>query len=165
MLNDTWAALTVLLKLSTMNLQNISEIIITYHPKFKASERPKITSSTDAFNIILNQWDNDIEYRESFAVLLLNRANKCLGITFISKGGLSGTIADPKMIFQAALKANASSIILAHNHPSGNLKPSDNDIKLTKNIKNAGSTLELPVLDHLILSNDAYFSFADESLL
>ncbi len=148
-----------------MNLLNISEIIITYQPKFKASERPKVTSSSDAFDIILNQWDNDIQYRESFAVLLLNRANKCLGITFISKGGISGTTADPKMIFQAALKANASSIIIAHNHPSGNLKPSDNDIKLTKSIKNAGATLELPVIDHLILSNDAYFSFADESIL
>jgi DNA repair protein RadC len=148
-----------------MNLLNISEIIISYQPKFKASERPKVTSSSDAFDIILNQWDKDIQYRESFAVLLLNRANKCLGIAFISKGGISGTTADPKMIFQAALKANASSIIIAHNHPSGNLKPSDNDIKLTKIIKNAGATLELPVIDHLILSNDAYFSFADECIL
>ena len=148
-----------------MNLLNISEIKITYQPKFKASERPKVSSSSDAFDIILNQWDNDIEYRESFAVLLLNRANKCLGMTFISKGGISGTIADPKMIFQAALKANASSIIIAHNHPSGNLKPSDNDIKLTKAIKNAGATLELPVIDHLILSNDTFFSFADEGIL
>lgn len=148
-----------------MNILNISEIKITYNPNFTPSERPKVDSSSSAYDIILNQWDNDIQYRESFAVLLMNRANKCLGISFISKGGLSGTIADPKMIFQAALKSNASSIILAHNHPSGNLKPSDNDIRLTKTIKKAGEVLELPVLDHIILSHQSYYSFADEGLM
>ncbi len=96
-----------------INLLSISEIKITYNPKFKASELPKVSSSGDAFDVIQHQWE-DIHYRESFAILLLSRANKCLGFTFISKGGLSGTVADPKMIFQAALKANASSIVLAH---------------------------------------------------
>ena len=147
-----------------INLLSISEIKITYNPKLKASELPKVSSSQDAFNVMLHQWE-DIHYRESFAILLLNRANKCLGFTFISKGGLSGTVADPKVIFQTALKANASSIILVHNHPSGNLQPSQNDINLTKNIVKAGKLLELQAIDHLIVSDDAYFSFADEGLI
>jgi DNA repair protein RadC len=146
------------------DLFSISEIKITYNPKFKASERPKVASSQDAFDLIHLQW-KDIHYRESFAILLLNRANKCLGFSFISKGGLSGTVADPKMIFQAALKANASSIILVHNHPSGNIQPSQNDVNLTKTIVNAGKLLELQAIDHLIVSADAYFSFADEGLI
>ncbi len=148
-----------------MNLLNISEIQITYHPKFKANELPQVSCSASAYEIILQQWDNDIHYRESFAVLLLSRANRCLGISFISKGGLAGTVADPKMIFQAALKANASSMILVHNHPSGNLKPSDSDISLTKKIKEVGKLLELQILDHLIISDESYYSFADEELL
>jgi len=149
-----------------LNLFSISEITIGYKPEFKPSDRPKITTSNHAFDIIRNQWkDGDIEYRESFAVLLLNRANHVLGINWISNGGLSGTVADPKMIFQAALKANASSIILAHNHPSGNLKPSDMDISLTKKLVKASQVLALPVIDHLIVGQDNYFSFADESLL
>ena len=102
---------------------------------------------------------------EEFVILCLNRANKVLGYSKISQGGLSGTVADPKVIFQVALKSNASSIILCHNHPSGNTKPSDNDIQLTKKLKKAGEFLELNVLDHLIITSDAYFSFADESLL
>lgn len=148
-----------------MNLFDVSEISISYNPKFNAVDRPKITSSSNAYDILINHWDDDIQYRESFAILLLNRANKCLGMSLISKGGLSGTIADPKMIFQAALKANAASIILAHNHPSGNLKPSDNDVNLTNKIKSAGKALELPILDHIIVSNQNYYSFADEGIL
>lgn len=147
-----------------INLLSISEIKITYNPKFKASELPKVASSQDAYEVILSQWE-DIHYRESFAVLLLNRANKCLGFSFISKGGLSGTVADPKIIFQTALKANASSVILVHNHPSGNLKPSQNDINLTNTIVKAGKTLELQILDHLIVGAETYFSFADEGLI
>ena len=147
-----------------INLLSISEIKISYNPKLKTSELPKVSSSEDAFNVILHQWE-DIHYRESFAIILLNRANKCLGFTFVSKGGLSGTVADPKVIFQTVLKANASSIILVHNHPSGNLQPSQNDINLTKNIVKAGKLLELQAIDHLIVSDDAYFSFADEGLI
>jgi DNA repair protein RadC len=83
----------------------------------------------------------------------------------ISRGGISGTVADPKLIFAAALKASASSIILAHNHPSGSLKPSEADIRLTKKLKEGGLYLEIPVLDHIILSKEGYYSFADEGLL
>lgn len=147
-----------------IDLFSISEIKISYQPKYKASQLPKVSSSQDAFDVILTQWQ-DIHYRESFAVLLLNRANKCLGFSFISKGGLSGTVADPKIIFQTALKSNASSLILIHNHPSGNLQPSQNDINLTKTLVKAGKTLELQILDHLIVGAESFFSFADEGLI
>ena len=148
-----------------MNSCEISEIKINYIPRFKMEKRPKVTSSSDAKDLFIKFWDDDIQYRESFAVMLLNRSNKFLGISFVSKGGIAGTIADPKMIFQVALKANASSIILSHNHPSGNIKPSDTDITLTNKIKRAGDALDMSVLDHLILTQDAYYSFADESIM
>lgn len=90
--------------------------------------------------------------------MLLNRMNKVLGIFLVSVGGFAVTICDPKVVFQAALKANASSIILAHNHPSGNLKPSDADLKLTEKLKKGGLLLDIAVLDHLILTEEAYLS-------
>ena len=154
-----------------MNLfdHNISEIKISYHYKLKASDRPKITCSRDADKIIHNHVvakDYQLEHREYFFLMLLNRANKVLGLSLISMGGTAGTVADPKIIFQTALKASASSLVLIHNHPSGNLQPSESDIRLTKKLKNAGSFLDLPVIDHLIVTEDSgYFSFADEGLL
>ena len=154
-----------------MNLftQNISEIEISYKNPVKASERPKISCSKDA-NQIMHEYAKDgklqIEHREYFFVMLLSRANKVLGISTVSMGGMSGTVADPKIVFQTALKASAASIILCHNHPSGNIKPSESDIRLTQKIKKAGSFLDLPALDHIIITEDSgYFSFADEGLL
>ncbi|GAB2705667.1 DNA repair protein RadC [Mucilaginibacter koreensis] len=102
---------------------------------------------------------------EEFWILLLGRNCKVLSKELISKGGLSGTVADPKVIFGVALQHQASSIILAHNHPSGNLKPSQQDIDLTKKIFNAGRILDIGVLDHIIIAGQSYFSFGDEGLL
>ncbi|WP_317168263.1 JAB domain-containing protein [Pontibacter pamirensis] len=102
---------------------------------------------------------------EQFKVMLLNRANKVLGIYETSTGGVAGTVADPKLIFVAALKACASSIVLCHNHPSGNLKPSAADLQLTKKIKQGGELLDIAVLDHIILTSESYYSLADEGLL
>ena len=102
---------------------------------------------------------------EQFKVLLLNRANKVLGIFEVSSGGSTGTVADPKLIFAAAIKANACGIILAHNHPSGNLQPSQADIDLTKRMKEGGRLLEIQVLDHIIVTTEGYYSFADEGIL
>ena len=154
-----------------MNLftQNISEIEISYKNVVKASDRPKIKCARDV-DQIMHEYVNDgnlqIEHREYFFVMLCNRANKVLGISTVSMGGMSGTVADPKIIFQTALKSNAASIILCHNHPSGNTKPSEADIRLTQKIKKAGSFLDLPALDHIIITEDSgYFSFADEGLL
>ena len=144
----------------------VAEIQLTYKPKVKPSDRPRISSSKDAFEILIRNWDDSkIYFVEQFKVVLLNRANKVLGIYEASTGGISGTVADPKLIFAAALKTNASSIILSHNHPSGNLQPSQQDITLTRNLKEAGKFLELPVLDHLIVTGDGYYSFADEGLV
>jgi len=145
--------------------QKVAEIKITYKNTVKASDRLKITSSQTCFAILRNTWGDEIEYVESFRVILLNRANQMLGVTKISEGGTSGCIVDPKRIFQTALKANASSIILSHNHPSSNLQPSEADKMITKKVKDAGILLEISVVDHLILTNDDYFSFADNGLL
>jgi len=111
-------------------------------------------------------WDkNKIDFIEQFKVLFLNRANKVLGVYEVSSGGVTGTVADPRVIFAAALKANCCSIIISHNHPSGNLKPSRQDEELTEKIKQAGQLLEIKLLDHLIVCNEGYFSFADEGVL
>jgi DNA repair protein RadC len=149
---------------TSSNLFQICEITVSYSSPVKSANRPKVAGSRDVFDLVLPIWD-DIDYRESFAILLMNRANRVLGISQVSIGGISGTVADPKIIFQHALKANASSIIALHNHPSGNTQPSEADIKLTKKLVEAGKLLDLPVLDHLIVTADSYFSFDDEGLI
>lgn len=148
-----------------MSLFKISEIKIIYNPKISPSERPKINSSESAQDVLRANWKESIKHIEAFYILLLNRANRCVGIKHVSTGGLSSTVADPKVIMQTALKANASSLILAHNHPSDSIKPSQNDIDLTKKLKSAGELLDIQVLDHLILGWDSYYSFADEGLI
>jgi DNA repair protein RadC len=126
-------------------------------------KRDKITSSKDIFQVFLPQFI-DLPHEE-FHVLLLNRSNTVIRKEFVSRGGVSGTVVDPKIVFKIALDHLASSIILCHNHPSGNLKPSDQDIVLTKKIKEAGKILEIPILDHLIITDSGYFSFADEGMM
>ena len=149
-----------------ISLFQVSEIEVSYRPNFKASERPMITSSKDIFSLLYNNWDlNRIELQEQFKVVLLNRGNKVLGIYEVSTGSMGGTLADPKLIFATALKTCASSLILAHNHPSGTLTPSQADIHLTKKIKQGGELLDIAVLDHLIITSEGYYSFADEGLL
>jgi len=127
------------------------------------SPKPRITCSSDVLDVIKPDL-LDLNHEE-FWVIILNRANYVLNKTQISSGGISGTVADPKLIFKSALEQNGSSIILIHNHPSGNLKPSQADINLTKNLKEAGKFMEIPVLDHIIVSDNCYFSFADEGLI
>ena len=126
-------------------------------------KRPQIRTSEDAHKIISNTI-KDLHYEE-FWILLLNRSNEVIGKKEISKGGVSGTVVDAKLVFNEALKQLASSIILCHNHPSGNLKPSQADIDLTKKIKAAGKTLDISVLDHLIVSESGFYSFADEGMM
>ena len=130
----------------------MAEIEIHYKNKVSLNSLPKVGCSKDTVDYLRAIWSPHIDRIEEFLVICLNRANKVLGFSVIGQGGLSGTVADPKVIFQVALKANASSIILAHNHPSGNLKPSTNDVELTKKIQSAGKFLDLTVLDHIILS-------------
>ncbi len=125
--------------------------------------RKKIKSSEDAFHILYAEL-SDKQYEE-FWVLMLDRANQVIRKVNISEGGMAGTVADPKKIFKMALDLNASSLILSHNHPSNNLKPSQNDIDLTKKLRSAGKLLDIEVLDHLIFGNDTYYSFADENMI
>ena len=129
----------------------------------KVMRQQKISSSLDVYELLLPEL-SDLYY-EQFFVLLLDRAHKVIRKINISQGGVAGTVADPKKIFKTALDHNASSIILAHNHPSNNLKPSDNDIRLTKKLSEAGKVLEILVLDHVIVGNDNYYSFADEGMM
>ncbi len=143
------------------NLFTFNEIGITYTSKGLG---PKIESSRDVFDLLLPNW-LDIDYVESFHVVMLNRGNRLVGVSKISIGGVGGTVADPKKIFQTALKANASGLIICHNHPSGQTHPSASDKKITEKCKQAGKFLDLPVLDHLIITRKDYFSFADEGIL
>lgn len=147
-------------------MYEVAEIVLSYKSNVKPSLRPKVGSSKEAYEILLGTWDSSrIEFIEQFKVLLLNRANKVLGICEISTGGVSGTVADPKVIFGAAIKGNASCIIMAHNHPSGNLKPSHSDTELTRKVKEGGKLLEIQMLDHIIVTTEGYYSFADEGLV
>ena len=126
-------------------------------------DRPRVTCSEDAYKFIKpHLMDAGVE---EFWLMILNRANYILRNEKISSGGLAGTVADPKVIFKKALDAKGCSIILVHNHPSGNLKPSEADISLTRKLKESGLLLEIPVIDHLIFTDHRYFSFADEGLL
>jgi DNA repair protein RadC len=147
--------------------QKVDEVRLVYLTKTPASQRTKVTNSEAAYHAFLAAWeDGTIEHHESFRILLLNRANRALGIAVVSNGGISGTVIDVRQIFQAAVKSNCSSIIAAHNHPSGNRQPSDADIQITKKIAEAGKIMDIKLLDHLILTpSEGYFSFADEGLL
>lgn len=132
----------------------------------KEQESPKqvqVSTSIDVYDAISSQF-KDLNHEE-FWILLLNRANKITSKHLISKGGQGGTIADPKIIFNIALENHAASIILAHNHPSGNLKPSRADLELTKKLISAGQFLDMPVLDHLIITDNGFLSFADEGII
>ena len=129
--------------LNEQSLNQIAEVELIYKTKIKASERPKLRTSKDAADLLKRYWDeNKIEFVEQFKVLFLNRANKVLGILEVSTGGVTGTVADPKIIFVAALKANACNIIISHNHPSGNLQPSKADIEILKKLKWLASFLK-----------------------
>ncbi len=145
----------------------VDEVKLVYQTKTPASQRAKINCSEDAYKAFLNSWEEGtIEHHESFKILLLNRANRVLGMAVISNGGISGTVIDIRQIYQAAVKSNCSSIIAAHNHPSGNRQPSEADVQITKKISDAGKIMDIKLLDHIIIAPDeGYFSFADEGLL
>jgi DNA repair protein RadC len=143
----------------------LAEIKVSY--KSKQKSKIKVSSSKDAFNILFDLFDKDtIEYQEQFYLLLLSYSNRVLGWVKLSLGGTTGTVVDPKIVFSIALKTNASGLIMSHNHPSGNLSPSDGDQRLTKKLLEAGRLLDIKLLDHLIVtSEETYFSFADDGIL
>lgn len=131
--------------------------------KTEAREQTIIRSSEDVYNL-MKPFLLDLK-SEEFWVILLNRRNAVIKTSKISAGGMTGTVVDPRLVFRGALEEYACSMILVHNHPSGNTKPSEEDIRLTRSMKSAGEFLEIQVLDHVIFCNGSYFSFADEGMM
>ncbi len=142
----------------------VSEIKVSYSNKNPL--KIKVTSSKIIYDLVISKWDfGIIEYQEEVKIILLNRANIVLGIYEMSKGGVSGTVVDIRIILGVALKCGASSIIMVHNHPSGKLVASDADKTITKKLKQACGLLDIDLLDHLIISKEGYYSFADNGQL
>jgi DNA repair protein RadC len=151
---------------TTEQLLKVAELELIYRSQIKASQRLKVLCSKDAADIFRASWDEmKMDLCEQAKMLLLNKANKVLGLLELSTGGVSGTIVDPRLVFCAALKANATGLILCHNHPSGNYQPSNADEMMTARIKEAGKFLDIKLLDHLIITSEGFFSMADEGIL
>ena len=152
--------------MTDINLLQISEVKLVYSRKVRANDRPQVSASQDAYVLFRENWDDlTINLNEQFKVMLLDRNNRCMGISTVSSGGVSGTVVDPKLIFALALKGRACQLIVAHNHPSGNLSPSNQDFQITKRLCDVGKCLDLEVLDHLILTDESYYSMAVEGLI
>lgn len=146
-------------------MENIlEEIQVSYNTNSRV--RTKIDCPHSVYELLLSHWNSGaIELQEEFKVLLLNRAMNIIGIYNLSKGGSAGTVVDIKLLFAVALKCNASAIIVAHNHPSGNLTPSEQDVKITQKIKEAGQLMEIKLFDHIIVTKFGYYSFANKGKL
>lgn len=146
------------------NLSRVSEIKLIYKNKVKSPERIKIIDAKSASKLVYEFWDKDtIEHIEEVKLLLLNRSNQVLGLVTISKGGTTGSLIDIKIVLQYALKTNSSGIIIIHNHPSGNSKPSKADINITSKLKKACELLDISFLDHLIITPGGEFISLNES--
>lgn len=141
----------------------IAEIQVSYNTNSRVKQ--KITSSASAYEILKANWkEGRLELQEEFKVLLLNRANDVLGIYNMSKGSVSGTVVDIRLLIAVALKCNASGILICHNHPSGNLNPSEADIEMTKKIKQASELFDIRMIDHIIITHLGYYSFLDSGV-
>ncbi|CAI2768159.1 JAB domain-containing protein [Flavobacterium collinsii] len=146
--------------------QMVSEIELIYKTKVKTADRPQIKSSRDAYKIALASWDPDkIEFFEQFKIILMNQAYKVLGIYEVSSGGITGTLVDLRLIFSAALKANATCLMMVHNHPSGQAKASEADRQMTRKVREAGKLLDIALIDSLIITPEIYYSFVDDGAL
>lgn len=144
----------------------VTEVELVYRNKVKPADRLKIMSPENAYDAFLNAWDlSKIDLVEQFYLLMVDRAQNCLGIAHLFTGGTSSCLVDPKIIFAMALKANESSIFIAHNHPSGNLTPSKADTLLTEKIKAGADILDIKLQDHLIVRPLNYYSFAENGLI
>ena len=150
--------------IGTLTDQGIAEVQISYSRNPSETSPVIIKDSRTAANAYRTLFEG-IEHRESAYIILLNRASEVNGFYRLSIGGITASVVDPRIIFQVALLSNSTSIIVAHNHPSGNLNPSLADFEMTEKIKSAGKFLDIPLLDHIIITKDSYFSFADEGKL
>jgi DNA repair protein RadC len=159
-------------------MYKVAEVDLVYQCKVLASDRPKVSGSKDAFEVFKQFFDPAwIDHHEEFKMIVLNRSNRVLGKKDISMGGNTGTVVDVRIVMQTALmftrriikdtlKGNGVSIILCHNHPSGNLSPSEADISITRKVKEAAALFDIAVLDHLIITSDGgFYSFADEGVM
>ena len=152
--------------MQTLNIPEI-EISIKYKSAIKKSQLFHVSNSKDIADLCRSLYDADtVEWFESMILVCLNRANKVIGWYKVSQGGITGTICDPKVVFTIALNCVGTCyIIITHNHPSGNLNPSDADDKLTQKIEAAGKLLDIKLLDHIIIADDSYYSYSDEGKL
>ena len=142
----------------------VAELLVSYSPHVVSAQ--KISNSRETYSLITNYWNLDtIEMLEEVKVILLNKANKVLGIFDLSKGGICSSIIDVKIVLSIALKTLASGIIIIHNHPSGDLSPSKADIDITEKLKSVCKIMDIMLLDHVIISQQDYYSFADDGLL
>ena len=142
----------------------LAEISVSYSTK--KNNKIKVINCRDTFELILSNWNLEIiEFQEECKIILINRANLVLGIYELSKGGISGTVVDIRIILSVALKCNASGIILVHNHPSGNLQPSESDRKITRKLKDACNLFEISLIDHFIISRTNFFSFTQDGFI
>lgn len=149
------------------NLNKVAEIELTYKTKVKVSERKKIHDSKSCSNIFreIEAYSKNMEIKEVFYTMYLNRYNHVLAVMKISEGGITGTVVEVKHVIKPAIDLNATSIILCHNHPSGNINPSDSDKEITRKIKQAALLFDIHLMDHLIITEESYFSFADKGLI
>lgn len=144
----------------------IISLSVKYSEDVKQSEMIKIKSSLEASEVLRKCFNQDTFFmQEQFIILMLNQSSKVLGYYPLSTGGLTATVVDLRLIFSTAIKTFATGIIISHNHPSGNLTPSEADKNITKKIKAAGELLDIKLMDHIILTDEQYFSFADEGIL
>ena len=147
-------------------LLQVAEVQVRYRNKIPYAERQKVNGSADAEKIFRANWGDNMEMVEEFNVLFLTRSNHVKGLFRLSRGGMTGTVADIRVLFATALKGLATGLIAAHPHPSGSLQPSSQDIHLTKKLCAVGKIHDIPVLDHLILApHSGFYSFADEGML
>ncbi len=144
----------------------VAEVGLVYKTTVKASQRTKVCSTREAEKVFRRHWNQDtLELQEEMKVLYLNRTNHVLGIYPLSAGGINATLVDPRLVMMAGIRLGASYMILCHNHPSGNLKPSLEDKKLTYQIKAGAALLDMKLVDHIILTQEGYYSFSEEEAL
>ncbi len=163
-MNKSLVKRDLFLKKASIMQNELAEIQVSYSTK--NLNKIKIKSVDIAAQVLRNAWNNDIiELQEEFKVLLLNRSSETLGIYSLSKGGITGTIVNIRLLFAVALKCNSTAFIIAHNHPSGKLQASESDLDLTRKIKKCSEFLDIDLLDHLIITKNGFYSFATEGKL
>lgn len=149
---------------SQSQMNSIAQVELHYRHNLLPTDMPQIRTPVDAFQLLLQEWDkNAIDYTEHAKLMLLSRSNRVLGVSELSRGGTSGTVVDTKVVLTTALLANAQGIILAHNHPSGNVMPSQYDRNVTAQLNLAATYMGIWFADHLIICRDEFYSFSQET--